>query len=420
MPSLLRALANVGVLSVFVFMFAFPARGQDTTEVERLRNGNIGFISEREDDTEIFEMRPDGSGATQLTHNTAVTDLSPDWSPEGSKIAFTSHQPGSVNFDIYIMNADGSNPERLTRSPDGEFEPTWSPDGSQIAFERDISLAEGVELPNIFVMNADRSDQAQLLPSRTSSEYAPDWSPDGSQIAFVRTEPGGDQIYAVNIDGSDLTQLTRDSDYTNSSPEWSPDGSKILFSRQFGTSVAAKTDVHVMNANGSDVENLTNQPEVNDGDATWSPDGRQIAFVRGDCSEFSPDVQNPCDIWRMRADGSSPTQITRNTDDNYSPDWLPFGAGVIAQGNGDDTGNAGTDTAADDQYNGGGNNDGGGDVSNDDGGDVNNPKDVIPDTTSKKPLPNTGGVPLLGLAVCALALVGVGFSVLRTSIRRDP
>ena len=324
MPSLLRALANVGVLSVFVFMFAFPAWGQDTTEVERLRNGNIGFISEREDDTEIFEMRPDGSGATQLTHNTAVTDLSPDWSPEGSK------------------------------------------------------------------------------------------------IAFVRTEPGGDQIYAVNIDGSDLTQLTRDSDYTNSSPEWSPDGSKILFSRQFGTSVAAKTDVHVMNANGSDVENLTNQPEVNDGDATWSPDGRQIAFVRGDCSEFSPDVQNPCDIWRMRADGSSPTQITRNTDDNYSPDWLPFGAGVIAQGNGDDTGNAGTDTAADDQYNGGGNNDGGGDVSNDDGGDVNNPKDVIPDTTSKKPLPNTGGVPLLGLAVCALALVGVGFSVLRTSIRRNP
>jgi hypothetical protein len=70
-----------------------------------------------------------------------------------------------------------------------------------------------------------------------------------------------------------------------------------------------------------------------------------------------------------------------------------------------------TGTAADDQYNGGG--------GNNDGGDVSNPKDVIPDTTSKKPLPNTGGVPLLGLSVCALALVGVGFSVLRHSIRRD-
>ena len=69
-----------------------------------------------------------------------------------------------------------------------------------------------------------------------------------------------------------------------------------------------------------------------------------------------------------------------------------------------------TVTAANDQYNdGGANNDGG----------VSNPKDVIPDTTSKKPLPNTGGVPLLGLAVCALALAGVGFSVLRTSTRHD-
>ena len=67
-------------------------------------------------------------------------------------------------------------------------------------------------------------------------------------------------------------------------------------------------------------------------------------------------------------------------------------------------------TAPDDQYDDGGVND---------GGDVNNPKDVIPDTTSKKPLPDTGGVPLLGLAVCALALAGVGFSVLRTSIRHD-
>jgi Tol biopolymer transport system component len=220
----------------------------------------------------------------------------------------------------------------------------------------------------------------------------------------------------VNIDGSDTTQLTRDPDYTNSSPEWSPDGSKILFSRQAGTSVAAKTDVHVMNANGSDVENFTKQPEVNDGDATWSPDGRQIAFVRGDCSEFSPDVQNPCDIWRMRADGSSPTQITSNTDDNYSPDWLPFGAGVIAQGNeddtgtgqenGSDTGNAGTDTAADNQYN---------DDGDGNGSDVSNPNDVIDDTTSKKQLPNTGGAAILAPAIGLVLISGL---VARSVVRR--
>ena len=77
----------------------------------------------------------------------------------------------------------------------------------------------------------------------------------------------------------------------------------------------------------------------------------------------------------------------------------------------------GDGSAADDQYNDGGANDGG---ANDGATDVDNPNDVIDDTTSKKPLPNTGGVPLLGLAVGALALAGVGFSVLRASIRRDP
>ena len=78
----------------------------------------------------------------------------------------------------------------------------------------------------------------------------------------------------------------------------------------------------------------------------------------------------------------------------------------------------GDGSAADDQYNDGG----AADDQYDDGGggDVDNPKDVIPDTTSKKPLPNTGGMPLLGLAIGALALAGVGFSVLRASIRREP
>jgi Tol biopolymer transport system component len=325
-------LASVVSLFAFVLVLGFPASAQETTQVEMSRNGNIGFVSDREDDTEIFEMGPDGSGATQITHNTATTDLAPAWSPDGSKIAFASAQPGgSVNFNIYIMDADGSNAKTLTTSPDQEFGPTWSPDGRKIAFERQLPQGD-----KIFIMNADGSEQVQLQTGGTVSEYDPDWSPDGRKIAFIRS--GGtinDQIFTINIDGSDLTQLTRDSDsadtdFTNASPEWSPDGSKILFSRFFGTGLDAKYDVHVMSADGSGVENLTNQPQVHDVQATWSPDGTQIAFVRGEC--FA-DVQNPCEIWTMRADGSSQTQITPNdTDDNYSPDWLPLGAGIPLTG----------------------------------------------------------------------------------------
>ena len=109
----------------------------------------------------------------------------------------------------------------------------------------------------------------------------------------------------------------------------------------------------------------------------------------------------------LDANPSDPNNLDADDDGQACEDSeLPPG------GSGENT----TGTAADDQYNDGGANDGGAN----DGGDVNNPKDVIPDTTSKKPLPNTGGVPLLGLAVGALALAGVGFSVLTASIRRDP
>jgi len=387
-------------LFAFVLVFGFPAYGQETTQVERSRNGNIGFVSEREDDTEIFEMKPDGSGATQLTHNTLVTDLSPAWSPDGRKIAFVSSQPGRVNFNIYIMDADGSNAKKLTTSPAQESDPTWSPDGRKIAFVRDLPLGEGQVLEKIFIMNADGSDQVRLQTGGTISEYDPDWSPHGRKIAFIRS--GGtihDQIYTVNVEGSDLMQLTQDPDYTNASPKWSPDGSKILFSRFFGTSVASKYDVNVMNADGSDVENLTNQEQVHDAAATWSPDGREITFVRGDCAGAG---QAPCDIWRMRADGSSQTQITRNTDDNYSPDWLPQGAGIpltgnngvgtgTGQGNAAGTGTASNGTPVGDQS---------------DFGHANNSGNVINGKTSNRQLPNTGGLAIFAPAMMLLLISG--------------
>jgi len=97
----------------------------------------------------------------------------------------------------------------------------------------------------------------------------------------------------------------------------------------------------------------------------------------------------------LDANPSDPNNLDADDDGQACED-----SGLPPGGSGENT----TGTATDDQYN---------------DGDVNNPDKVIPDTTSKKPLPDTGGVPLFGVAVGALALVGVGFSVLRASIRRD-
>ncbi len=92
----------------------------------------IAFESNRDGNYEIYVMNADGSGQTNLTNNPAF-DFAPDWSPDGTKIAFHSERDSFLDA-IYVMNADGSDQTKLTNHPSNNFDPAWSPDGSKIAF----------------------------------------------------------------------------------------------------------------------------------------------------------------------------------------------------------------------------------------------------------------------------------------------
>jgi Tol biopolymer transport system component len=100
-------------------------------------------------DGEVYVMNADGTAPTRLTNNTAI-DEQPAWSPDGAKIAFTSDRAGSKNLDIYVMDADGTAPARLTVTRGLDADPAWSPDGTKIAF---ISYRDGNS--EIYVMNAN-------------------------------------------------------------------------------------------------------------------------------------------------------------------------------------------------------------------------------------------------------------------------
>ncbi len=223
---------------------------------------------------------------TLLTQN-AVADSNPAWSPDGSRLAFTSARDGGN--DIYVMDADGGNVQRLTN--DGvNYQPTWSPDGSHIAFVKEGSFGT-----DIYVMAADGSGPVGITGLVNCSE--PAWSPTGARILFVI---GGlfeqtRDIYVMNSDGSAPDRLTSSSGW-EAGPTWDPSGNRIAYLRRDpppGGSLGTGFTVHTMNVDGTgdtDVaHDFTSSPATSTR-LSWAPDNH-IAFSHdsdcASCSEIS-------------------------------------------------------------------------------------------------------------------------------------
>jgi dipeptidyl aminopeptidase/acylaminoacyl peptidase len=144
-------------------------------------------------------MRADGSGDRVLA--TGARNTAPSWSPDGSRIVFSSMRDG--NWELYVVNGDGSSLRRLTTTPNRrEDEPSWSPDGTRIAF------AAGTDhVPrDIYVVDADGERERQVT-RLGRSVWHPRWSPDGARIAFFEFPFPSATIFLVNADGSGLTPL---------------------------------------------------------------------------------------------------------------------------------------------------------------------------------------------------------------------
>jgi len=263
-------------------------------------NDKIVFSSTRDGNFEIYSMNSDGTGAARLTNNPAM-DAFPAWSPDNTKIAFTSNRDGFFNFEIYVMNADGSSPTRLTTNGKVDGMPAWSPDGKKIAFtsKRDGNF-------EIYVMNTDGTGLVRLT-NNPAIDAKPSWSPDGTKIAFTSNRDGHFQIYSMNADGTGVARLTNNLS-ADLSPAWSPDGTKIAFA----SNRDGNFEVYVMNADGTSSVRLTNNPAV-DGEPVWSPDGAKIVFSSTRDGNF--------EIYIMNADGSGQIRLTTNLAADTSPTW---------------------------------------------------------------------------------------------------
>jgi len=269
----------------------------------------------------IFVMNPDGSHVRQVTE-TPPGSGSRDgaWSPDRQKIAFMSNRDGDP--EVYVMAANGSDVQRLTNHRGFDGLPAWSPDGTQIAFIRDTDPpATGPVYPSrsqsIFVMDADGSN-IQRLTEFTTGGYIT-WSPDGERIAF---EANLDEIWAIYVmetDGSNVQRITHTpvKDAQSTAPNWSPESRKIAFD----SSRDGNFEIYVMDADGPNVQRITHNDKV-DARPAWSPDGLRIVFHSNrDGSSDQLGVFSEFEIYVMDADGGNVERLTDNNQDNGHPDW---------------------------------------------------------------------------------------------------
>jgi TolB protein len=265
---------------------------------------HIAFISSRTGSKEVWVMDYDGANQHALTslHSIALT---PRWSPDSSRIAFTCFAPafGVVSAQICMYSLDSGRPVSFARFRGTNSAPTWSPDGSQLMFS---SSMQGN--PEIFQSDIN-GNRAKRLTIATGASTSPVWNPKtGQSVAFVSDRGGIPKLFLMNADGTNIQQFDLPDMGYVIDPAWAPNGQLLAFSWRRPN---GNYDIYVMEVATQRILELTRDQGRNER-PWWAPDGRHLVFE----STRSGSRQ----IWVMLADGSQPKQLTQNGS-NESPNW---------------------------------------------------------------------------------------------------
>ena len=324
-----RSLKRAGVL-VLGFVAASVTVVTPTAEASVSEpTGTIAFTSNAFISEEIATIRADGSKRKDLTSGQG-RNVQAAYSPDGRRIAFSSTRSMPPGFqgepllfsEVYVMGADGSNVQRITFN-EGllDFYAAWSPDGRRIVVARGSGAAPppgGVFIlpTDLWIIDLATGRERQLTNSPATHEWFPHWSPDGRRIAFGGdlVEPGNQDVYTIRVDGRGLRRLTFDPAFDRD-PHYSPNGKSIAFA----SDRTGNFDVFAMRKNGRNIRQLTDHPGA-DGGPCYSPDGNFIAFD----SDRDGIPGATFDIFRMRADGTQQTNLTRSlVVSEFDCNWQP-------------------------------------------------------------------------------------------------
>ena len=290
-----------------VFFFCCLSLGLLCSVSEKsLAAGKIVFSSNRNGNFEIYMMNPDGSQQVRLTNHRA-TDLGPVFSPTGEEILFVSDRSGER--DLYIMRADGGGERPVFRTaPAYRDDPAWSPDGKKIAY---IQLDREAKQTIVYTAKTDGTSVTRVVEMEKADGEEPVWSPDGMEIAFVAVDEihwASRQIRFINLKTREQETLLPDDIPRMRQPVWSPVHNKIAF--VWIRPEHRQQSIFIANRDGSGLQQIVDVLALS---PVWSPSGDELVYSQA--------TGNGTQIFKINLVTHDVTQLTHDGS-NYAGDWF--------------------------------------------------------------------------------------------------
>ncbi len=281
------------------------------TQYQGVARTRIAFASDRDSTAErpskeLYIVDYDGFNPRRVTVNGSLNIL-PAWSPDGTSLAYVSYRRGTPV--IYLARIfEGKSEPNLTRERENSqaFAPTFSPDGEKLAFasNRDGNM-------DIWVANADGSDPRRLTQTR-ASDTAPCWSPTGQEIAFTSNRTGTPQLWVMSAEGLNVRRLTTVGNY-NDGCAWSPAGQygEIAYTARLES---GGFDIAVIDLATRQVRQIT-QGHGSCEYPSWAPNGRHLVFSCERSGTWAITISD--------REGRSIQRLATGAGNNVQPDWGP-------------------------------------------------------------------------------------------------
>ena len=257
-------------------------------------DGKIVFSSNRAGNWDLVIMDSDGSNQKFIT-TTESNELFPSVSPDGKEIAYV--MPIEGNYDIYVLNLITSESRRITQHEKIDDWPAWFDEGNKITFDSDKSGSWA-----IYMMDPDGGNKTLLVDDPAVKDTDPHSTPGSPWLVFRSEREDGNQIFAYNPENNEEIQLTRN-DLKNAHPALSPNGETVIYN--------AGTDfwhLYLISVEGGEENQLTSS-EYDDKWGAWSPDGSKIAFQSNRDGKW--------EIYLLHLESMVQTRLTHGVDGKF-------------------------------------------------------------------------------------------------------